>query len=99
MGWLYEKIENIEGVLNEYPRVFWRIFKYFVFAVIAAFIYSWIFNVMTREVFGGLPWVVENKDLLHWGVVVTPVLVLLWGWGDTVDLYHELKSRKYGRYY
>ncbi|AUX90205.1 hypothetical protein [Acinetobacter sp. ACNIH1] len=100
MEWIGEKLEYLSTIFSEYPRVLRRTIFYIVLAPVLTLAYYFLlngaanFNIMGMYPFNA--WLIDNYNLLRWGLITIPLLILLWGWGDTSDLYHELKEKKYG---
>lgn len=100
MDWIREKLEYLSYIFSEYPRVLRRTIFYIVLAPFLTMVYYYLlivaadFNIAGMHPFN--TWLVDNYNLLRWGLIAIPLLILLWGWGDTSDLYHELKEKKYG---
>lgn len=99
MGWVKEKLWQLNEVFDEYPRVLWCIAFYMALALIAIFSYFPILNGITNlDILGTRPLlqlIVENFSWLRWGVVVSPVLILLLGWCHADELHTKLVKRKY----
>lgn len=99
MEWLKEKLWQLNGVFEEYPRVFWCIVFYMALAVIAVFSYFSILNgIANLNILGVRPLfqlIVENFSWLRWGVLISPILILLLGWIHADELHAKLVRRKY----
>lgn len=99
MEWLKEKLWQLNDVFEEYPRVFWCIVFYMALAVIAVFSYFSILNgIANLNILGVRPLfqlIVENFSWLRWGVLISPILILLLGWIHTDELHAKLVRRKY----
>ena len=99
MEWVKEKLWELNDVFDEYPRVFWCIVFYIILALIAIFSYFPILNGFANlDILGTRPLfqvIVENISWLRWGVIVSPVLILLLGWCHADELHTKLVKRKY----
>lgn len=99
MEWVKEKLWQLNDVFDEYPRVFWCIAFYMALALIAIFSYFPILNgIANLNILGTHPisqLIVENFSLLRWGVIVSPVLILLLGWCHADELHTKLVKKKY----
>lgn len=99
MGWVKIKLWQLNEVFDEYPRVFWWIAFYMALALIAIFSYFPILNgIANLDILGTRPLfqlIVENFSWLRWGVIFSPVLILLLGWCHADELHTKLVKRKY----
>lgn len=100
MNWIKAKFWNISDVFEEYPKVFRRAIFYLVLAGLMACFYTYLLNaVVSFNIMGTYPFyslITDNIDVLQWGIIGIPVVILLWGWCDAEGLYYQLKNRKYG---
>ena len=99
MEWVKEKFWQLNDVFEEYPRVFWCFIFYMTLAVVAMFSYLPILNgIANLNILGARPLfqlVVENFNWLRWGLIASPVLILLLGWCHADELHTKLARRKY----
>lgn len=94
-----EKAVELFFIFDEYPKVFRRFIFYVLLAPILSFIYiillNWLNNLNFIGIYPFAQWIVENYNLLRWGILLVPFFVLLWAWADISDLYFELKNKRY----
>ncbi|MEX5443444.1 hypothetical protein WCE14_08755 [Acinetobacter schindleri] len=99
MDWVKEKLWQISDVFEEFPRVYWCSIFYMILAVITVFGYVPFFHAIASLNFlGVMPFkqmIVENWNMLRWGLIVSPVVILLVGWIHAADLYERLMRKRY----
>lgn len=101
MDWIKQKLWELNDVFEEFPKVFWCVMFYFVLAVMAIFLYVPLFTSLANiNLMGIMPFqqiITENWNVLQWGLIVAPFVILLIGWMHADDLY-EVSMRKKYRY-
>lgn len=99
MNWIKNKLWDLNDVFEEYPRVFRRTMLYLALAALATICYLPLLKgIATFNLMGTYPFyslIADNIDLLQWGLLAIPVVILLWGWCDAEDLYYYLKNKRY----
>ncbi|WP_151741611.1 hypothetical protein [Acinetobacter seifertii] len=96
-----DKIETIEYVFKAYPKVYYRLTLFTVLTVLLTWFYclglTWLMSLQVFYTYPLFSFISENYDLLRWGGILVPLVVAIYGINDVIDLYKELKMRKYGR--
>lgn len=99
MDSLKDKFWQLNHVFDEYPKVYWCVMLHMVSAVVAVFSYMPLveaianFNVMGITPLKSL--IVDNWEVLRWGIVLFPVGILLFGWIRADELHDRLMRKKY----
>lgn len=99
MDWIKEKFWHLNDVFEEYPKVYWMTIFYMVLAVIAAIGYFPLLKgianltLITVQPFQAL--IIENFDMLRWGQIAIPLVILIWGMLDAADLYRGKVAKRY----
>lgn len=100
MSWIKEKLWELNDVFEEFPKVYWCTMFYITLTIIAGFLYEPLFNTIANiNLLGVMPFkqmIAENWNVLQWGAIVAPLVILLNGWIHTVDLYERLARKRYG---
>lgn len=100
MDWVKDKFWQLNDVFDEYPKVYWCVMLHMVLAAVAMFSYMPLFEAIANLDFVGVkPFkslIVENWEMLRCGVVLLPVVILLFGWVHADELHDRLMRKKYG---
>lgn len=99
MGWLNEKLWQLDDFKRAFPSVFWSTYILILLVIASAVFYfpalSKIANFELLSVKPMYPLIMDNLDTLRWGIFIVPMIVALVGWGLIDDLY----QRKLNRFY
>lgn len=101
MGWLKDKLWELDDIFTAFPKVKWLLIFYMFLSIVSAFMYMPAleaianFKFNTAQPFYSL--IVENFHILKWGQLVIPLGLILWGILDVMDLYQR-KLEKHWRY-
>ncbi|WP_180024059.1 hypothetical protein [Acinetobacter sp. YH1901134] len=100
MGWIKEKLWELSDVLEEFPKVYWLTMFYVALAAISVFMYVPLFSkIADLNLLGATPFkqtIIESWNMLRWGLIVSPITILLIGWIHAADLYERLMRKRYG---
>lgn len=101
MEWFKEKLWQLEDFREAFPSVFWGSYILIILMFASMVFY---FPVLSRiadiEILNGklfYPLIMENIDVLKWGVLIVPTLVGLIGWSLISRLYQK-KLNRFRRY-
>lgn len=99
MDWIKDKFWGLNDIFEKYPKVFWITMLYLSLAAMATIGYvpllEGLANLNIMGMYPFYPMIADNIDLLRWGILVIPTVILLYGWSDAEDLYYKLNSKRY----
>lgn len=94
-----DKIETIEYVFNAHPKLFYKLIWLTFLTNMVAWIYylglPWLMNLQVFNTYPFYSFISDNFDLLRKGGVLLVLAIVIYGISDFIDLYNELKMRKY----
>lgn len=101
MGWIGNKIDDITIAFGMFPKLKWLAIFYFIIAMLVmGFYLPFLKGIANFEIMQNIqPFyhlIAENFTVLRWGVLLIPAVILILGFLDVNDLYHEkLEKRGY----